>query len=204
VKTYALKEIFYSLQGEGARAGSPNVFIRLAGCNLKCTVETHGFNCDTDFSDGFRHTAEEIGHIARSVGRKCRNVILTGGEPLLQVDDDLHSALWLMGFSYVAVETNGTLPIPWWVDYASVSPKVPEEDLRCCEKRAFVLGELRYVIAAGQPLPQPRCVANHYFLSPAFDGEGMNIAALNWCIELIRDNPQWRLSVQQHKAWGIR
>lgn len=205
MKRYKVKEIFYSLQGEGARAGSANVFVRFAGCNLQCEMNAHsrspgGFVCDTDFQRGDSYTAVELGAaiIDAMDDQECQWVILTGGEPLLQVDDQLLGFLQGMKFK-IAIETNGTLPAPNHYDWLCVSPKVSERSLKI-----NAADELRYVIRNGQELPQPSIRGRRYYLSPAWDGDLPNKANLEWCIKLCKENPQWRLSIQQHKVWGVR
>ena len=108
MKTYAVNEIFYSLQGEGVRAGEPSLFLRFAGCNLTCKVETHGFDCDTEFVSSRKLTADEIVNELRALTPRCKWVILTGGEPGLQVDRELIDRLHDEGFQ-LAIETNGSI-----------------------------------------------------------------------------------------------
>lgn len=197
---YTVQEMFYSLQGEGARAGSANVFVRFAGCNLTCRKSVEGFDCDTDFSGGLKMTGPEILARARELAPKGEGaVIFTGGEPTLQLDAELVSLFRNADF-YAAIETNGLREVPSNIDWISCSPKTAEHTL-------FEQGvtELRYVRSANQPLPRPRLSARHWFLSPAFsDDEREFRANLAWCIKLCKENPTWRLSVQQHKLWGVR
>jgi organic radical activating enzyme len=196
--TYRVNEIFSSIQGEGMRAGTANVFIRFSGCNLKCVVATHGFDCDTEFTSGEDLSVADILGRMGDVSHGTEWCILTGGEPLLQVDkafiDELHYVGWK-----IAIETNGTKPLPAPVDWVSVSPKTAEHALKI--ERA---DELRYVRNHGQGIPKPRLKAEHYCLSPAFEADGLSTAALSWCIKLVKENPEWRLSIQQHKLWGVR
>src|SRR5215207_8499296 len=103
VKTYVVNEIFYSLQGEGVRAGTPNLFLRLSRCNLACTVETHGFDCDTEFESGRRMTIDEILADFKALSESCDWVILTGGEPALQTDRELIDRLHAAGYK-LAIE----------------------------------------------------------------------------------------------------
>lgn len=212
MKTYTVKEIFYSIQGEGVRAGIPHTFVRFTGCNLNCRKDTHGFDCDTDFIGGPRYglaaLMAEIERVAGIPGAEPYSrteqhlcVVLTGGEPMLQVDQTLVAALHQAGF-FVAIETNGTREVPDAVDWITVSPKVDGEELR--QHRA---DEAKYVRCHGQPLPVGPILADHYLISPAFSGPKQDEVArrdLDWCIELVKRNPEWRLSVQQHKAWRVR
>jgi len=203
LKTYQVNEIFYSLQGEGRRAGTPNVFVRFSGCNLTCSADPGdkspgGFDCDTEFASGRPMRADEIVNAIRILMPTPRAVILTGGEPLLQVDGPLVTALKEAEI-YVAVETNGTFPIPLGIDWVSLSPKVAEHAIR-----ADWASEVRYVRHEGQGIPKPRISTDHKFLSPGWSpgkGFGKN---LEWCLELAKQYPEWSLSIQQHKIWGVR
>jgi organic radical activating enzyme len=195
---YLVNEIFYSLQGEGVRAGTPNLFLRLARCNQACRVETHGFDCDTEFESGRWLSAPEIVAALRELSTACGWVILTGGEPALQVDAELIDALHAAGLA-LAIETNGSVELPPGLDWITVSPKVAEHAVR--QRTA---NEVKYVRGHGQALPRTVVKAEHYLLSPAFDGADLDRRALDWCIRLCKDNPPWRLSVQQHKLWNVR
>jgi 7-carboxy-7-deazaguanine synthase len=199
--SYAVKEIFYSLQGEGARAGRAAVFLRFAGCNLQCDF------CDTDFSGtdgplGGRYAEAEI--LAATVaslwpkgGRAQPYVVCTGGEPLLQLDAVLIAALHERSFE-IAVETNGTLAVPAGIEWICVSPKVGAA-LKQTSGR-----ELKLVFP--QPGVQPETFAalsfDHYFLQP-MDGPARadnTAAAIRYCLS----HPQWRLGLQMHKLVGIK
>ncbi len=208
---YTIKEIFYTLQGEGAQAGRPAVFCRFAGCNLWSGREADRATavcsfCDTDFvgvgPDGGRFaTADEL---ADAVARQWPTgaggrpyVVCTGGEPLLQLDEPAIAALHARGFE-VAVETNGTQPLPPGLDWVCVSPKA---DAPLVATRG---DELKLVFP--QPTAAPERFAGlefrHFFLQP-MDGPqvaGATAAAVAYCLA----HPQWRLSVQTHKALGIR
>lgn len=195
---YLVNEIFYSLQGEGVRAGTPNVFVRLARCNQECRVETHGFDCDTEFESGRWLVAPEIAAEARVLSERCGWLVLTGGEPALQLDATLIDTLHEAGFK-LAIETNGSIELPPGLDWITVSPKVAEHAIR--QRTAH---EVKYVRGHGQAVPRTVVAADHQLLSPAFDGDELDPRALQWCIRLCRDNPPWRLSVQQHKLWRVR
>jgi organic radical activating enzyme len=165
---------------------------------MKCNVAEHGFDCDTDFSSGDKMTAEQIFTLATCVraaqpgARGQEWVIFTGGEPLLQLDGRLYDVFVDYGWM-VAVETNGTMALRPGVfpDWISCSPKGLYQNLKLKEAN-----ELRYVITQGQGLPVPSMKAEHETL--------LRPRTLEWCIELVLKNPAWRLSVQQHKAWGVR
>lgn len=213
-RRYLVNEAFYSLQGEGVRAGTPNAFLRFAKCNLSCNQAEHGFDCDTDFATGEWCDADEIVDRLRAVAdRECDWVVLTGGEPTLQVDLPLIQLLRCVGW-HLAIETNGTRPLPFGLDWITVSPKTA--DLAVTEA-----DEVKYVLAAGAELPRTTIKADHYLISPAFtwvgcdhDGDcappacpgptALEPETLEWCIRLCLENPPWRLSAQQHKWWGVR
>jgi 7-carboxy-7-deazaguanine synthase (Cx14CxxC type) len=206
---YAVKEIFYTLQGEGANAGRPAVFCRFAGCNLWSGREADRESadcrfCDTDFvgTDGERGaryaTAEDLADacLAAAGDADPDFVVLTGGEPMLQVDDALIRALHDRSF-VIAVETNGTLAVPRSIDWICVSPKAGTQMVQRCGD------ELKVVF------PQPgldldaleRLAFDHHFLQP-MDGPEVNAntkAAVAYC----KAHPGWRLSVQAHKLVGI-
>jgi organic radical activating enzyme len=198
-KRYLINEIFYSLQGEGGRAGTANVFVRFAKCNLACNVEEHGFDCDTDFEHGDWYTQASLLEAVAPLADRCRWVLFTGGEPALQLDQTLVDACnqrdWL-----VAIETNGTRPLPDGIAWTCVSPKPGAE---------VVIGlcsEVKIVLASGQQPPPPDQLpsAFDYLISPAFKGDEPDPDAIAWCITLALENPLWRLSVQTHKWLGIR
>jgi len=198
MRDYLVNEVFYSLQGEGVRAGTPNLFLRFSKCNVACTKETHGFDCDTEFESGRRMTLEEIVEELRHLAESCDWVILTGGEPALQIDreliDDLHEA----GYK-LAIETNGSVELLSGLDWITVSPKVAEHAIR--QRHA---DEVKYVRGYGQGIPKTVVEASHRLISPAFDGPEVDERTLRWCIQLVKENPPWRLSVQQHKLWSVR
>lgn len=198
MKRYLVNEIFYSLQGEGVRAGTPNHFLRLSRCNLECKVETHGFDCDTEFESGRWLTLDEIVGELRQLSERCDWVVLTGGEPALQVDRELIDGLHAAGYK-LAIETNGSIELPAGIDWITVSPKVAEHAIR-----QRVANEVKYVRGHGQATPRTVVQADHHLLSPAFDGDQLDPRALDWCIRLCKENPPWRLSVQQHKTWKVR
>lgn len=197
MKTYLVNEMFFSLQGEGVRAGETSLFLRFSKCNQRCRVETHGFDCDTEFESGRRLTLDEIVSGLRAAG-DCGWIVLTGGEPALQVDelliDRLHAEGWRL-----AIETNGSVALPPGLDWITVSPKVAEHAIR--QRTAT---EVKYVRAHGQGIPKTVVEAQYYLISPAFAGNEVDPRALAWCIELVKANPSWRLTAQFHKLWLVR
>lgn len=190
-----VNEIFYSIQGEGERAGEPSIFIRLSGCDLAC-----GF-CDTEFASGEEMTSQQI--VAKIIDFPARWIVWTGGEPMLQLNADTINFFHALGYSQ-AIESNGNHPIPrsLGLDWIVISPKVAEHVL----KRNFPEGvdELRYVRHNGhQSVPQPAIKAQRYYLSPMFDGNTPNPANVRHCYNLCLQNPKWRLSLQLHKLLQV-
>ncbi len=208
--SYAVKEIFLTLQGEGGQAGLPAVFCRFAGCNLWSGREEDRAKavctfCDTDFvgmdgEGGGRFTrAEDLAAAVEAAwtgGPDHRLVVSTGGEPLLQVDGPLIAALHARGFR-IALETNGTLPVPDGVDWICVSPKADAEVVQTSGQ------ELKLVFP--QPLADPARFEHmdfERFLLQPMDGPARvenTQAAIAYCLA----HPRWRLSVQTHKYLGI-
>ncbi len=209
--TYSVKEIFYTLQGEGLRAGRPAVFCRFAGCNLWTGREedreaaTCKF-CDTDFvgTDGTLGNkfinAQSLAEVINQqwpVGKAHKYVVLTGGEPLLQVDEQLIAALH--GFDFeIAVETNGTVKAPDGIDWICVSPKAGAEWV---QKSGH---ELKLVYPQPGLLPETIPLRGfEFFLLQPMDGlfkKQNTLKAIQYC----QANPEWRLSVQTHKILEIR
>ncbi len=197
---YHVNEIFYSIQGEGHRTGVANVLVRFAHCNLKCNLIEHGFDCDTDYSGSNEYTLEGLVNEIRGIGGKCKNIIFTGGEPALQLDEDLCVALHKAGY-YLAVETNGTHNLDkLGIEWVSCSPKTAEHTIRLSK-----CSELRYVMPHGRALPKPSTKADHLYLSPVFNPDfSIDQKSLAWCVKLIMENPEWKLSVQSHKFLKLR
>lgn len=210
VVAYQVKEIFYTLQGEGLNAGRAAVFCRFAGCNLWSGREQDRASaqcrfCDTDFvgTDGTLGGRYEADALADAIATSwtgaggARFVVLTGGEPLLQVDAALIDALHARGFE-IAVETNGTLAAPAGLDWICVSPKAGNEVV---QRRGQ---ELKVVVPqAGLDLAAMEAWDFEHFLVQPMD----NAAAADnarWAIEWCMQHPRWRLSFQTHKAVGIR
>jgi 7-carboxy-7-deazaguanine synthase len=209
--TYSVKEIFYTLQGEGAQTGRPAVFLRFAGCNLWTGLEKDRAGavckfCDTDFvgSDGpdggkFADAASLADAVAdKWPGREGKPyIVCTGGEPLLQLDSALIAALHDEGFE-IAIETNGTLEPPPGIDWICVSPKAEAPQIL---RRGDEL-KLIYPQSGAEPGKYTGQAFRHFFLQP-MDNEARaanTAAAAAYCME----HPQWRLSLQTHKLIGIR
>jgi len=227
--TYTVKEIFYTLQGEGAQAGRAAVFCRFSGCNLWSGREEDRSRavckfCDTDFvgtgPDGGRFKSE--GELAAAVDRcwpggvtrtdsnegadtqpgfadrdSRKYVVCTGGEPLLQLDENLITALHQHGFE-VAVETNGTRPAPRPLDWICVSPKAGAPLVQTSGNEL----KLVYPQPDAQPRDFERLDFQHFFLQPM---DGPDVAAnTELAIDYCLRHPRWRLSIQTHKLVGIR
>jgi 7-carboxy-7-deazaguanine synthase len=194
-------EIFYSLQGEGARAGTPTIFIRLSGCKTKHACAASGIKCDTEFESGADYTLPELEDWIKDYAPLCREITWTGGEPLDQITAEVTTYFKKAGY-FQAVETSGLQPIPPEVcfDFICVSPKVAEHIIA---KNFIHVSELRYVRHHGQNVPLPSISADHYWLSPHSDGNQLNQQNLQHCIELCKQNPKWKLSIQQHKIWKV-
>jgi 7-carboxy-7-deazaguanine synthase len=209
--TYSIKEIFYTLQGEGAHAGRPAVFCRFSGCNLWTGRELDRASavcqfCDTDFvgTDGdgggkFRSAvdvASAIDALWPAAHPVNKYVVFTGGEPLLQLDGALIDAIHAAGFE-IAIETNGTLPVPPGVDWVCVSPKMGAP---LVVERG---NEIKVVIPqTGQDLARYEVLAfDNYFVQP-MDGP---LAEHNTrlAIDTCKRNPRWKLSLQTHKLLQI-
>lgn len=191
-----VNEIFFSLQGEGFHTGTPAVFIRLSGCNLRCPF------CDTDFEAYREMTEDEICSEVRNVsGGMGVFVVITGGEPSLQLTDTLIDRLHEDG-CYVAVETNGTHRLPDNVDWVTLSPKSDFVSVQAAVPVVSDVDEVKLVYT-GQDVEawRLRTHALHYFLQPCEQGGKMNTDAT---VAYILQHPWWRLSLQTHKMIGIR
>ena len=210
--SYAVKEIFYTLQGEGAQAGRAAVFCRFSGCNLWTGRESDRASavckfCDTDFfgtdgeGGGKFETARELADAVARVwpshnGRGRKYVVCTGGEPLLQLDSELIDALHERGFE-VAVETNGTVEAPEGLDWICVSPKAGAKLVQ----RAGDELKLVYPQQGIEPQSVEGLAFRHFFLQP-MDGPE-RASNTQRAVEFCMQHPQWRLSLQTHKIVGI-
>ena len=212
--TWSVREMYYTLQGEGVRTGRPAVFLRFAGCNLWSGREKDRSSavcrfCDTQFvgtggpGGGKFSTATGLAdavasHWPAGDGNAKPYVVCTGGEPLLQLDTDVIEALHDRGFE-VAIETNGTLPAPPGIDWICVSPKAGAEVVLRSGH------ELKLVYPQREPEAQPERFAGfafeHFLLQPmdSDEREQNTRAAIDYCLR----HPQWKLSLQTHKILGI-
>ena len=212
--TYTVKEIYYTLQGEGAHTGRPAVFLRFAGCNLWSGREQHRAQavcrfCDTQFvgTDGpgggkFESAAELAAAVCELWPRQAAGdtpyVVCTGGEPLLQLDAELIAALHAAGFE-IGVESNGTLVAPDGIDWLCISPKGSAPLVQRCGD------ELKLVYPQEEAEAQPEEFVDlefrHFFLQPldSADRDDNTRRAIDYCLR----HPRWKLSVQSHKVLGI-
>lgn len=188
-----VNEIFYSIQGEGYHAGTAAVFVRFSGCNLKCPF------CDTDFTQYTEMTEEEItDEVAKYDAELC---VITGGEPTLQLTESLVDKLHAIG-KYVAIETNGTRPIPKNVDWITCSPKNQYQDK--AEPVIIYADELKIVFDGKKP-KEYGIMANHYYLQPCDTGYIRPNKEINQkLVEYVKGNPIWKISIQGQKILKVR
>lgn len=177
-----VNEIFYSLQGEGFYVGTPAVFIRFSGCNLKCSF------CDTYHDEGVMMSDKEIVDLVRQY--PCDMVVLTGGEPGLWVDEDLVASLHDAG-KYVCIETNGSCVLPESIDWVTCSPKLG------APLRVRHMDEVKVVFLGQDVSPYLQLKASCYFLQPC------SCCNTEEVVEYIKYHPHWRLSLQTHKLIDI-
>ena len=192
-----VNEIFYSLQGEGFHAGTPAVFVRFSGCNLRCAF------CDTQHQQGRIMSLQEIVDEVNKYPL-APLVVLTGGEPSLFIDEAFMMELKLKTGKRIAIETNGTRPLPTNLDWVTFSPKTSFDGggvepcvLTACD-------ELK-VVFLGQDLAQYDGIeAKYRFLQPCFvENEEQRKANMQACVETVKSHPNWRLSLQIHRALNI-
>ena len=203
MKSYRVNNIFYSLQGEGRNTGRAAVFVRFAGCNLHCPF------CDTKFDTFTEMTAEEIIekiNLLLPLGEVGTGllIVLTGGEPTLQVDEAFVDLLHRQGFE-VAMESNGTRPAPKNIDWLTVSPKQNEQlgiNARPDELK-IVFDENTDPQSFLLPLTS-HLLPRYIYLQPCDTGDPVrNADIVKRCVHYIKQHPQWRLSLQTHKLIGI-
>ena len=190
-----VNEIFYSIQGEGFHTGTPAVFIRLSGCNLRCPF------CDTDFSNYTEMSedeiVEEVGHYPATL------VVVTGGEPTLQLTSSLVEKLHSIG-KYVAIETNGTRTIPDGVDWVTCSPKQAYVG-KSGKPIIFVPDEIKVVFDGEHDVDEYGMCPSFCYIQPCDTGsDEKNKEIIEKCVEFIKNNPKWRLSLQTQKILNVR
>ena len=204
---YTIKEIFYSIQGEGHNLGKPAVFCRFSKCNLWSGHEKDREKaickfCDTDFIGG--KTYENEKELASKIneafkGKINKLVILTGGEPMLQVDSKLINELKSNDFT-IAIETNGTLNVPREIDWITVSPKI---DAKFTQKSG---DELKVVYPQDFDLKELETLDfKHFYLSPMTTAnEEQNKKNIDLVVQYCKENSKWKMTYQCHKIWGVR
>lgn len=210
--SYAVKEIFLTLQGEGVHAGRRAVFLRFTGCNLWTGREEDRTSaicqfCDTDFvgmdgENGGRYEAETLAAKVASLWgerKQHRYVVLTGGEPMLQVDDALVDALHAQGFT-IAIESNGTLPVHPGIDWVCISPKAGSDVV---QRRGNEL-KLVWPQAGSEPAVMEDWAFDNFLIQPMDSGDSnVNESNRKSAIDFVSHNPKWRLSLQNHKLLGL-
>lgn len=220
---YRVNEIFFTLQGEGTHSGIPAVFVRFSGCNLRCPW------CDTEFAEYTEMTAEQIVREMQELydvpNERRKMCVLTGGEPGLQVDEELIDKLHQAGF-YICIETNGTRPLPQGIDWITCSPKMeayphplPKRKGEKPSKLALKRVNEVKVVFTGTYDPEiwrSQLEAEHWMLQPLrYNGEWLLMSGiddfeidsndnLDETVRYILAHPFWRLSVQLHKIAGLR
>lgn len=193
-----INEIFHSLQGEGFHTGTPAVFVRFSGCNLRC------YFCDTQHQTGEMMTLDEI--IAQvNQYSNAPLLVLTGGEPSLFIDEAFVEELKQKTGKRIAIETNGTRPLPSNLDWVTLSPKNAFEG-GTAEPCVLTRCDELKVVYLGQDLTQyDHIEAKHRFLQPCFsEDEAQCQANMKSCVEAVMNNPGWRLSLQIHRILNIR
>ncbi len=195
---YPLVEIFYSLQGEGARTGQATIFVRFAGCNLACEF------CDTDFRVQQTYTLPQLTEEIRQIGGDCRWVCLTGGEPTIHELQPLCDALHGLGYR-VQMETNGTRPRPDWnIDHITVSPKQPQGG-RLHPWYEVNAAEFKYVVDDDSDLERALCGVRTHGKTTWLQPNALNPQSIARCIDAVQRSPNlFRLSLQTHKLLDIR
>ena len=192
-----VNEIFYSIQGEGAHSGEAAIFLRLSGCNLRCHF------CDTEHQPYQNHTEDEI--CAEIAKYPASLVVITGGEPTLQLTRSLVDKIHDLG-KMVAIETNGTREVPRNVDWVTVSPKAPfvgeigKPVIKTAQEVKIVLDDLHTYDD-----PTFGIVAARYFVQPCDTGdEQRNREIIEHCVNFVKANPKWKLSLQTQKILRVR
>lgn len=205
MKQYRVNEIFYSIQGEGFHAGTPAIFIRFSGCNLNCPF------CDTDFKEYTLMTEDEIlDKVVEVSNGQCYFIVLTGGEPTMQIDESLLNKL---DDFYIAMESNGTYRTQVSakcqdrIDWVTISPKSLYTK---CELRTYDCDELKYVlddvVDENKIIEQAENIhCKHFYIQPCDTGDKeRNQKIIERCVNFVKNNPEWKLSLQLQKILNVR
>ncbi len=196
---YRVNEIFYSIQGEGRWAGRPAIFVRFSGCNLKCPF------CDTDFRYFEEMGVTDILQKVQEVGGNCKFIVLTGGEPTLQVDEQLTALLHKWGY-YLSMETNGTHQVPEGIDWVTCSPKsLFFADTENAKPVISNASELKVVFDGEHAISDCGIDAEYYYVQPCDTGdEARNADILQQTLAFVEAHPKWSLSLQLHKIINVK
>jgi organic radical activating enzyme len=204
-----VNEIFYTIQGEGTHAGTPSVFVRLEGCNLACSF------CDTEFNDGEPRSENWMLHEIKKVGGDCKFIVLTGGEPSMQ---NIQAFVDLVKKNdyYIMIETNGMYSLPKNLDWVCCSPKINTQSKKFVVRSA---DEFKFVVPYDGKLPIIEGLkASHFWISPQNQTNinkkrnikvgdrgcsEVSLAAAKYCVNLIKEEPKWKLNLQMHKFIGV-
>ena len=193
MKKYKVNEIFYSAQAEGRNAGRAAAFVRFSGCNLNCPF------CDTNHEASMEMTAAEIDMVVAKLAPAGAMVVFTGGEPTLQLSDDEE----LCKGRFRAIETNGIIPAPRWIDWVTISPKteIPDCNLfRANEIKMLYGWQNEARMKRVEAIVAPRAIL--LYAQPIADEKGN--FAVDEVVDFVKRNPAWRLSLQWHKLFNIR
>ncbi len=190
-----VNETFLSLQGEGYFTGTAAFFLRLSGCNLRCPF------CDTQHQSYTEMSEDEI--VAEASRHKSRHIVITGGEPALQLTRTLVDKLHEAGF-FIQVETNGTLPLPEGIDWVTCSPKGDFPQFPVDELKVLFMGDVTDPEAIISPLLGKESGVKLYLQPLDTGNEKQNRAILRSCINYVLQHPRWSLSLQTHKIIGIK
>jgi len=199
MKDLKVVDIFESIQGEGNRAGQSSIFIRLSGCNKSCWF------CDTDHSHFVKFTIEMIKIQIKDF--KSDWIVWTGGEPLLQLTTEIIMYFKFLGYNQ-AIETNGTLKPPNGLDWISISPKVDSIQELHDNFSNFHINEFRFVLDKSDLKLIPKIKdlpkADFYYISPIFYKNEIVDQNMKFTLKFVELNPEWRISIQQHKIWHVK
>ena len=192
-----INEIFYSIQGEGRHAGRAAIFVRFAGCNLQCPF------CDTNHTNYFQIEEEKLVEYLLQQNFPAQFVVLTGGEPTLQITDEFINLLHCKGFE-IAIETNGTHEIKQSIDWITISPKF-EYVGRLAQLKQLKANEVKIIVDENSRINDCGIQADYYYIQPCDTGDAeRNQKIYERCINFIKENPKWKLSIQLQKILRVQ